>query len=201
MIMTTDTVSSREVILNKVRSGKPHLIPLPEVPIYAYPGNKLEGFETHLSAFDGKFQEFDTRADVMKWLDSELDKKKVIFSALPDYKGTVDNAEFADPHAAHVVDICIGEGVLGVAETGSVWVNNSTLELAAAALFSTDLYLLLEKSKIVDGLHAAYANLDIRQHQYGAFFTGPSATADIEAVHITGAQGEISLTVLLYGNQ
>ena len=87
---------------------------------------------------------------------------------------------------------------MGVGETGSVWVTDESLGGAACALFSTDLYLLLDSRKVVDGIHTAYSQLDIRKAAYGSFFTGPSATADIEAVHITGAQGEISLTVLLY---
>ena len=47
-------------------------------------------------------------------------------------------------------------------------------------------------------MHDAYNFIDLKNNQYGSFFTGPSATADIEAIHITGAQGEISLTVFLY---
>lgn len=40
--------------------------------------------------------------------------------------------------------------------------------------------------------------MNAAETQYGSFFTGPSATADIEAVHITGAQGPLAMTVLLY---
>jgi len=63
---------------------------------------------------------------------------------------------------------------------------------------SRHLFIFLDSSKIVHGLHEAYASLNLREHQYGSFYTGPSATADIEAVHVTGAQGPLSLTVLLY---
>lgn len=196
--MDNNLNNSRDLILNKIRNGKPQHVALPDVPLYAYKGDLIEGFRTHLTEFDGKFQEFGNRSEAIKWLQSELNPGKKIFSNIPDFQGTIATDSFKDPHLAHVVDICVAEGVLGVAETGSVWVNDEVLGVSAAALFSTDLYLLLDRSKLIDGLHAAYKSLNLRHHQYGAFYTGPSATADIEAVHITGAQGEISLTVLLY---
>ncbi len=198
--MATEIRNSRETILEKIRNGKPHLQKLPDVPIYGYPGDLQEGFIEHLTAFDGKAVVLENRAQAIEWLKTQFTGlDKCIFSATPEYKGTLTEADLKDPHDAHKVDICIGEGVLGVAETGSVWVTNHSLGLAAAALLSTDLYLLLDKSTLVDGLHAAYTKLNLNKCQYGSFFTGPSATADIEAIHVTGAQGEISLTVLLYG--
>ncbi|MGL5691736.1 MAG: LutC/YkgG family protein [Bacteroidales bacterium] len=196
--MDNNLNNSREFILSSIRNGKPQHVALPDVPLYSYSGDLVEGFRTHLTEFDGKFQEFSNRSEAIEWLQSHLDSGKNIFSNIADFRGTVSSDSFNDPHLAHIVDICVAEGVLGVAETGSVWVNDEVLGVSAAALFSTDLYLLLDRSNLVDGLHAAYKLLNIKQHQYGAFYTGPSATADIEAVHITGAQGEISLTVLLY---
>lgn len=197
--MDSNTMSSRDLILAKIKNSKQHQFKLPDVPMFAYTGDLLEGFTQRLNGFDGKAIDFDGRAAAIDWLNKNIDKStKCVFSNITDYDGTIHLTDLADPHAAHAIDICIGEGVLGVAETGSVWVTNQSLGLAAAALLSTDLYLLLDKSKLVGNLHDAYHNLNIRDTQYGAFYTGPSATADIEAIHVTGAQGEISLTVLLY---
>lgn len=197
--MDSNTMSSRDLILAKIKNSKQHQFKLPDVPMFAYTGDLLEGFTQRLNGFDGKAIDFDSRAAAIDWLNKNIDKStKCVFSNITDYDGTIHLTDLADPHAAHAIDICIGEGVLGVAETGSVWVTNQSLGLAAAALLSTDLYLLLDKSKLVGNLHDAYHNLNIRDTQYGAFYTGPSATADIEAIHVTGAQGEISLTVLLY---
>ena len=200
--MAVDTRSSREIILDKIKNGKPALVKLPDVQMFDYPGDLQEGFIQHLTGFDGKALCFDTRMKAVDWLNQQLDKEaKCIFSSIPEYTGTMTLSDLKDPHEAHKIDICIAEGVLGVAETGSVWVTNATLGLAAAALLSTDLYLLLDKATLKSGLHEAYASLNLKEHQYGSFYTGPSATADIEAIHITGAQGEISLTVLLYGEE
>ena len=198
--MDANTTSSRDAILEKIRNGKSHLLSLPDVPIFAYTGDLQEGFIQHLTGFDGKAECFETRAQAIAWLDKQCDKTaKCIFSNVPEYQGTIALTDLNDPHDAHKIDICIAEGELGVAETGSVWVTNKSLGLAAAALFSTDLYLLLDRANLKGGLHEAYQVLHLTDTQYGSFYTGPSATADIEAVHITGAQGEISLTVLLYG--
>ena len=197
--MTIDTTSSRNVILDAIRNGKPRLIPLPDIPQYPFPGDETEEFIKHLLSFDGKCMQFESRQAAAQWMTQLPKEDKVVFSAVPECIGSITLDDLKDPHAANKVDICIAEGVIGVAETGSVWVNNATLGLAAAALLSTDLYLFLDRANLKSGLHQAYAALDIRAHQYGSFYTGPSATADIEAIHVTGAQGEISLTVLLYG--
>lgn len=90
---------------------------------------------------------------------------------------------------------------MGIGETGSVVVDARSLGQASNGLLALNLYLLLDREKIVDGLQATYGSLDLSGYQYMAFFSGPSATADIEAVHITGAQGPLSLTVLLYSGR
>ncbi len=193
-----NTTSSRNSILAAIRNARPQAIDLPEVPHYQFEGDRIESFKTLLHGFDGRFVEFENRAAAIDYLNQNLDKSLKIFSTLPDYPGTITNADFKTPHDANVIHSCVSEGVFGVAETGSIWVTNRSLSLAAAALFSTDLYLLLDKSKIIGNLHDAYRIVDFKNEQYGSFFTGPSATADIEAIHVTGAQGEISLTALLY---
>ena len=200
--MATEIRNSRDIILEKIKNGKPHLVNLPDVPLFAYPGDLQASFIQHHTGFDGKAECFDMREQAIEWLNSQLDKgTKCIFSAIPEYAGTIVLNDLKHPHVAHRVDICIGEGVRGVAETGSVWVTNESLGLAAAALLSTDLYLLLDRATLKSGLHEAYATLKLNEHQYGSFYTGPSATAYIEAILVTGAQCEISLTVLLYGRK
>lgn len=191
---------SREIILSRIRAGRHEAVSHPEMKNYRPAGNPADNFVRKLKSFDGNVRRFDCRGDAIAWLNGMIDKESnVVFSSLPDYQGTTSALEITDLHAANTVNICVGEGILGVGETGSVWVTDKSLGLAAAALFSTDLYLMLDARKIVAGINDAYDAINLGETQYGAFYTGPSATADIEAVHITGAQGEISLTVLLYG--
>lgn len=188
-------------ILERIRAGKPQPTPLPEVPLYRIAGNPVDNFISHLLSFDGKAIKFKTRDEAVAWLStrSEADATaKAIYSAAEGVEGNVSEADIADLHNAHKIETCIAESEMGVGEMGSVWMTGETLHQAACALLSRHLFIFLDSKKIVGGMHDAYASLKIGKHQYGSFFTGPSATADIEAVHITGAQGPLSLTVMLY---
>lgn len=192
--------SSRDSILARIRAGRPQACPLPDVPMFTVPGDPSDNLRQKLLSFDGQIVSTTSRDEAISWLESHIDKQsKKVYSAISGYHGNVDHEEVdADPHKASEVEICVAEGEYGVGETGSVWVTDRSLGLAACALLSTDLYLLLDHNRILPDMHRAYATIKPGSAQYGSFFTGPSATADIEAVHITGAQGEISLTVVLY---
>lgn len=188
-------------ILDRIRSGRPKSCPLPEVPSYECPGDPLKNFIDHLLSFDGKAIKFKTRDQAIEWLRSlpEMDLgKRAVYSAVSDIEGNVTEEDVADLHDANKIETCVAESGMGVGEMGSVWVSDKDLRHAACALFSRRLFILLDSKKIIGGMHEAYASLSLADHQYGSFFTGPSATADIEAVHITGAQGPLALTVILY---
>ena len=192
--------SARDRIMGRIKAGLPVEVELPEVPMYDVGGDKVANFIAKLESFDGKVVRVADRGEAMRWLATNLDiAGKKVFSSVPQFTGNFEVDATTDPHITHVVDICVARGLFGVGETGSIWVTEESLGLTACALFSTDLYLLLDVNKIYSGMHQAYAAIDLEESRYGSFYTGPSATADIEAVHITGAQGEISLTAILIG--
>lgn len=192
--------SARDRIMGRIKAGLPAEVELPEVPMYDVGGDKVANFIAKLESFDGKVVRVADRGEAMRWLATNLDiAGKKVFSSVPQFTGNFEVDATTDPHTTHVVDICVARGLFGVGETGSIWVTEESLGLTACALFSTDLYLLLDVNKIYSGMHQAYAAIDLEESRYGSFYTGPSATADIEAVHITGAQGEISLTAILIG--
>lgn len=175
--------------------------PLPDVPMYPWPGDPLAGFISHLEGFDGKAVKFATRAEALRWLATQPEmapSQNAIYSTLDDVTGNFDEKDLTDLRNAEIINTCVTEAEMGSGEMGSVWVTDRTLRHPACALMSRHLFVLLDATKIVGGMHQAYARLSLRDQQYGSFFTGPSATADIEAVHITGAQGPLSMTVLLY---
>ncbi len=175
--------------------------PLPDVPMYPWPGDPLAGFISHLEGFDGKAVKFATRAEALRWLATQPEmapSQNAVYYTLDDVTGNFGEKDLTDLRNAEKINTCVTEAEMGVGEMGSVWVTDRTLRHPACALMSRHLFVLLDASKIVGGLHQAYARLSLRNQQYGSFFTGPSATADIEAVHITGAQGPLSMTVLLY---
>lgn len=194
--------SARDRIMNRIRTGaaRHREVALPDVPMFDIQGDPVENFIARLESFDGKAVRVKSGEDALKWLHENISTEgKTVYSNVAGFEGNFDMTDETDPHTANVVDICVAKGVIGVGETGSIWVTEESLGLTACALFSTDLYLILDAGKIYRGLHQAYSALDLSAGRYGSFFTGPSATADIEAVHITGAQGEISLTAIIVG--
>lgn len=195
-----DIADSREGILAKIKNNKPKARPLPSIPTFKIEGEPLDNFIKQLKGFDGGSETFGSRDEAIDWLKTNvLTRSGRIYSAIDDVTGTVALADFKKPAEMHTIDICIAEAILGVGETGSLLVDVKSLGSPAAALFSTDLYLLIDRSRILRGMQEAYSEINLADYQYSSFFSGPSATADIEAVHITGAQGEISLTALIYG--
>lgn len=182
-----------------VNKQKTDVKSLPDIPKFEIPGDMIQNFVSHLKGFDGTPLLFGNRQEAVSWLSEKLNgQNRKVVSVIEDFKGNLKLSDFGSEAAMHIVDVFVGEADLGVGETGSLLVTTAGLGSPAAALFSTDLYLLIDRAKIVDGIQTAYELTDMEANRYTAFFTGPSATADIEAVHITGAQGEISLTALIY---
>lgn len=195
-----DTMNARDRILARVSANKPQQYEHPEVPLFPITGDPLENFISHVEGFDGKVIRVASRNEAIAWLKENLlpSPSNLILSVVEGYNGNVTTDSIKRPADAEKLNACVGEGVLGIGETGSVLVTPETFGRMASGLLAVNLYLLLDKSKILDGLQDAYAKIDLSKMQYSSLFSGPSATADIEAVHITGAQGPTSLTVLLY---
>lgn len=159
----------------------------------------MENFKRALEGFDGTWVECRSREEALEWLRQNVNPDDgPIYSSCSGYEGTVNAAEVANPHDAAMLHSCVTESRLGVGETGSLWLTNDSLVQAATALLCIDLYVLIDHRRIVADLHEAYQVLELGESQYGCFFSGPSATADIEAIHITGAQAEMSLTAIIY---
>lgn len=197
--MKNDTISSREKILETIRRGKPTPVARPQVKIPEFDFDPLDNFRQQLAVASGESHLFGSRSEALQWLRDRLkDAEGPVGSAVADFPTDTDIRQIADPHQAHVLYASVAESPLGVGETGSVWLDDKVLGTPAAAVLCLHLYVLLDRNNIVSGIPQAYEHLPIGSTPYGAFFTGPSATADIEAVHITGAQGELSLDVLIY---
>ena len=88
------------------------------------------------------------------------------------------------------VDVGVVRAVYGVAETGSVWLTEKEFRPNTLGFLAQHLVDPLDPGRIVGNLHHAYRERAQFDARYGAFITGPSATADIERVLIHGAQGD-----------
>src|SRR5262249_49693160 len=121
---------------------------------------------------------------------------KVVCSTVPEIAGNRYIAGIREPRELADVDFAIVRASFGVAETGSVLLAETDLEVNAVAYLAQHLIVLLDPADIVVTLHHAYRRPEFRERHYAAFHTGPSATADIEGVLIHGAQGVRSLSVL-----
>ena len=96
-------------------------------------------------------------------------------------------------------DVGIVRGQLGVAENGCVWIPQ-TMKEKAVCFISEYLVILLDRKRIVNNMHEAYARITMDpEYNFGTFISGPSKTADIEQALVMGAQAARGCTVILIG--
>jgi L-lactate dehydrogenase complex protein LldG len=62
-------------------------------------------------------------------------------------------------------------------------------------VLSQHLIVLLDPEQIVPDMHEAYRRVRLNETAFGCFMMGPSATADVEATLVHGAQGARSLNI------
>lgn len=187
--------------------------PLPETPVKAMDREERIAVLTEaMEKVDGKVRTFGSRKEALGWLETMLDSlpeaERIdnVFSAADGFapRGVFAGKKKSDfelpPHRdlAGIDFAAVVEGDLGVAETASVWLDSRHIGTPACVLMSRDLFVLLPSDSIADDIAGAYPRLNLGSAPWGSFLTGPSATADIEAVHVTGAQAELSLTLLIY---
>jgi L-lactate dehydrogenase complex protein LldG len=116
---------------------------------------------------------------------------------VPEVEGTIALETIEFPRDLATVDIAIVRAAFDVAETGSVLLTESQLEINAIGYLAQHLVVLLDPANIIAGIQHAHLRREFHTAHYAAFHTGPSATADIEGVLIHGAQGVRSLTVVI----
>jgi L-lactate dehydrogenase complex protein LldG len=192
-------MSSRDDILASVRANRPRLDrPLPHVPAFdeSPPSSLLEAFKTSLHQMGGIFLDPPASGDTLAPVRAKIANAKIVCSTVPEIAGNRDIATVGVPQNLADVDFAIVRASFAVAETGSVLLSETDLQVNAVAYLAQHLIVLLDPADIVVNLHHAYRRPEFRDSHYASFHTGPSATADIEGVLIHGAQGVRSLSVL-----
>jgi len=189
--------SSRGQILFNIRLFLPEeKVDHPQVPVFPRLNSPLRSdFEQRLREAGGASQVVSNDGDALSMLRALHPDAKVICSAVPEITGTRNIHDVQDPHELADVDVGVFRAQFGVAESGAVWITQEDLVVNALAFLSQHLVLLLDPEQIVLDMHEAYRRVQLNNTAFGCFMMGPSATADVEATLIHGAQGARSLNV------
>jgi L-lactate dehydrogenase complex protein LldG len=188
---------SREVILGAIRSNLPkQQVEHPRIPVFQRSVMPLKPeFEQHLQQAGGAAHDVATAAEAEAKMVALHPGAKVVCSAVPEIAGTRRVETVRDPHELADVDVGVVRAQFGVAETGAIWLTQEDLVVDALAVLSQHLIVLLDPEQIVGNMHDAYRRVRLDETAYGCFMMGPSATADIEATLVHGAQGARSLNI------
>jgi L-lactate dehydrogenase complex protein LldG len=190
-------MSSRDLILARVRRNQPAWRTLPEVPGFERPADDAwAAFCAALARMGGVVAEPGTGEALDAFVRARFPDAGVICSATPEVQGTRALDPAVDPRELADVDVGVVRAAWGVAETGSVWLSEREYGVNAIGFLAQHLVVLLDPRAVVPNLHHAYRDPGFRDARYAVLMTGPSATADIEGVLIRGAQGIRSLTVV-----
>ena len=191
----------REAILKSIKENKPTGIPLPEVDL----NNFVEDINL-LAEFKEKVQ---LVGGTIKELSSSETLEVVIKKQYPNAKGIVDCSkkltslktapisEDTNPKDLQNIDLAIINGEFGVAENGSVWISENVFPIRVLPFITNDLVIILEKEKLCQHMHEGFGLISERERTFGVFISGPSKTADIEQCLVVGAQGAMSLSIIL----
>lgn len=189
--------STKDYILENIMKNKPTGdYPYPNIPAFSKSQKPiLDEFKENLVLAAGTWYNIkDTDEAVIKIKELHPDAK-VICSATPEIKGNRDIHSVINPHELNDVDVGIIRAEFGVSENGMVWLTDQNLIFNALGFLSQHLVILLNPEQLVRDMYEAYAKVDLNKNNYSCFMLGPSATADIGAVMVRGAQGARTLGV------
>ena len=168
--MVQETMSTRDQILRKMEALDP----------VNHPGD-----------FKGSSEDFDFKAS-LEVVGARVLTVEALENEFPGrrrYEKTLDGLSLAE------VEVLEIDGEFGVAENGAIWLTEEALPHRVAPFICQ--HLVINVSKIVPNMHAAYEELKKPNSSFGLFLAGPSKTADIEQSLVIGAHGARSLTVVI----
>ena len=191
-------MSSKEDILARLRKHAIEPVKRPEMTFeplaYEHP---LEQFEKILQVAGASSVRLEAGQDVNEVIRSLYPEARSIASNLPGITcATVNPDLLEDPRELDGTDVAVIRGEFGVLENGMVWIKQQT-RYKAVFFISEALVILLDRRRLVNNMHEAYAQPGFDDFGYGCFIAGPSKTADIEQALVIGAHGARAVTVIL----
>ncbi|AIM35337.1 lactate utilization protein C [Sphingobacterium sp. SG20118] len=190
-------MSSLDELLAAIRQNLPdQKVDYPELPTFEKQGTNLkEQFIVNLGLAGGDTYDVSSIAEAQQIMRDTLPNAAVTCSATLEWEGNKKLTAIAHPRDLDDVDLGIIRAEFGVAEMGMVWLTENSLQVNSLGFLSQHLAILLDPDLITENMHTAYREIDFKASTYGCFVMGPSATADIGAYLVRGAQGARSLTV------
>lgn len=193
-------MSSRELILERIKQRKPTISSLPTIPLFERTDIDLHThFKEMLQFAGGQAIDFSTSDNLSDLINGIYPEANKILSNVDSVKSkNVDIKSISDAHQLYDIDLVILKGEFGVAENAAIWISGDTLFSRVLPFITQHLVIVLDKNQLVWNMHQAYQNLnDFPDNGFGTFISGPSKTADIEQSLVIGAHGSKSLTVVL----
>lgn len=192
-------MSSREKILESLRKNSAPAHPLPgfESPQVTF-GDHNERLKNVLSAIGGLVLEVTGWENIAAQIQMKFDSSfPRILNLVPELRPFLDSTIGNDPRELENVSVAILRGQFAVAESGAVWITETTMGDRALPFICEHLVLVIDADSIYPTLHQAYESIGQSMHSFGTFIAGPSKTADIEQSLVLGAHGPKSLTLIL----
>ncbi|MDR1558049.1 MAG: LUD domain-containing protein [Tannerellaceae bacterium] len=191
-------MSSKDEILANIRQHIRQTYDLPGIRPrgICYP-DKIAQFIEVSRSVGGEAILLQEGEDINQRIRTLYPEARTIASNLPGISvQTLNPDEVETPAQLNGTDLGIVRGEIGVAENGCVWIPQNVKE-KALYFIPEYLLILLDKTKIVNNMHEAYAQLQTCAYDFGVFLSGPSKTADIEQALVVGAHGAKGLRVIL----
>ena len=191
---------SREKILNAIRQNKPAVLQLPAIDLtqFSSAANLQEDFIQNLEAIGGKVVWVKEKKEAVSVIASLFPLAKMIVSLVAEVDiSTIDPKVIVSAKELDELDVAVIDAQFGVAENGAVWVSDKDLGNCVIPFIAAHMVVVLNQKNILENMHEAYRRLAGFDDGYGVFIAGPSKTADIEQSLVIGAQGPLSLTLIL----
>ncbi len=195
--------SSRDMILNRIRSALPQSSPLPDlaaVTNWQTFADPIEQFSTILKLVGGEAVQVKNLAGADAHLRAQdhWSSGKIRISVVPGVgDSTIDMTAIDDPHELDNVDFAVLQGHFAVAENAAIWVTDDSVKHRVLYFIPQHIAIVVPASEVVNNLHEAYDRMTVGQNAFAGFISGPSKTADIEQSLVIGAHGARSLIVYL----